>query len=346
VVDGLILTSLRGIDTHGVRLFPTYLAELDGGRAAATPEISWSGRAGAALRAMDAGGALGLVAGRIAVDEAIRLARHFGIGGVSVRGSNHFGAASYYTLKMAEHEQIGICCSNSDALVAPWNGRAPLFGTNPMSLAARASEADVFCADFATSQVSYSKVKHLRENGGSLEEGWALDAEGRDAALSEAAEVHALQPLGNHKGQCLSMMVAILTAALSGGPADHQLSHLYTEPFDRPRQVSHLFLSIDPGAVSDPKDFRSRLARLLDTVRAQPTRATTPVVAPGDPEAVEYSRRVVSGIPLAHDELEWFLSLERGGRLRFHPRSKWETPAGGPAATPDLESSALERRKP
>src|SRR6185503_9273976 len=93
VVDGLLFASLRGIDTHGVRLFPTYLAELDGGRARARPELRFSGQ-GRALRLLDAGAALGIVAGRFAAAEAVRLARDFGLGGVVVKNSNHFGAAS------------------------------------------------------------------------------------------------------------------------------------------------------------------------------------------------------------------------------------------------------------
>src|SRR5262249_22001475 len=99
VADGLVGTSLRGIDTHCVRLLPTYLAELDGGRARATPQLTWRA-GGRAVRALDAGGALGLVAGTVACREAVALARENGVGAVSVANSNHFGAASVYTLEM------------------------------------------------------------------------------------------------------------------------------------------------------------------------------------------------------------------------------------------------------
>ena len=176
VVDGLLEASLRGIDTHGVRLFPTYLAELDGGRSRARPELRWSGER--AARTLDAGGALGLVAGRVAADEAVRLARELGVGAVSVRDSNHFGAASVYTLAMARQGVLGLAFTNSDALVAPHGGRRPVFGTNPISLAARGDGDDLFCADFATSQVSYSKVKHHRAHGLPLEPGWVVEGGG------------------------------------------------------------------------------------------------------------------------------------------------------------------------
>lgn len=307
VVDGLIEASLRGIDTHGVRLFRTYLAELDGGRSRARPELRWSGSG--AVRTLDAGGALGIVAGRTACAEAARLAREFGAGAVSVRDSNHFGPASCYTLEMARQGVIGFAFTNSDALVAPCHGTAPLFGTNPLSIAAEGDGGDLFCADLATSQVSYSKVKHHRENGIPLRPGWAVAADGRDVAEgSEGGEVAALQPLGGHKGQCLGMAVEILCALLAGMPLDHELSHLYVAPFDEPRRVAHLFLALDPAAFSDgdPAAFRSRLSGFLGLVRSQPAVAGERVVVPGDLERESAEARRTAGIPLGPEDLAWF----------------------------------------
>jgi ureidoglycolate dehydrogenase (NAD+) len=297
VVDGLLEASLRGIDTHGIRLFPTYIAELDGGRSKARPELRWLGEARAA-RLLDAGHALGLVAGRAACIEAARLARENGIGVVAVRNSNHFGAASVYTLEMARQGVLGLSFTNSDALVAPHNGLHPLFGTNPISLAVSGLGEDLFCADFATSQVSYSKVKHHREQGLPLGPGWAVEEEGELA----------LKPLGGHKGHCLGMMVEILCALLAGMPLDHELSHLYAPPFDEPRRVAHLFLAIDVAAFRDPGEFRHDLSRLMGIVRDQPAAGQDPVLVPGDLESEAAAVRRVHGIPMGDDER---LQLER-----------------------------------
>ena len=296
VVDGLLETSLRGVDTHGVRLFPTYLAELDGGRSQANPELRWSGER--AARVLDAGSALGLVAGRVAADEAVRIAREHGVGAVSVRDSNHFGAAAVYTLAMARQGVIGLAFTNSDALVAPHCGTRPVFGTNPVSMAARGAGDDLFCADFATSQVSYSKVKHHRAHGLPLEPGWVVDG-----------EETVLQPLGGHKGQCLGMMVEILCALLAGMPLDAELSHLYTPPFDEPRRVAHLFIALDVAAFRDPGAFREDLSRLLGGVRAEPAVAGARVVTPGDLEAETAARRRRQGVPLEEDDWSFFASL-------------------------------------
>jgi LDH2 family malate/lactate/ureidoglycolate dehydrogenase len=304
VVDGLIEASLRGIDTHGVRLFPTYLAELDGGRSRARPDLSWSGGRPAA-RVLDAGGALGLVAGRTACAEAVRLAREQGVGAVSVRNSNHFGAASVYTLAMARAGVLGLSFTNSDALVAPHHGVRPLFGTNPLSMAVRGEGEDLFCADLATSQVSYSKVKHHRAQGLPLEAGWAITADG-----GEVSEAVALKPLGGHKGQCLSMIVEILCALLAGMPLDHELSHLYAAPYDEPRQVAHFFLAVDLAAFVDPEGFRRGLSGLLACVREQPAVPGERVIAPGDLESASAAVRKVDGIPLTDEEAAFFARLD------------------------------------
>lgn len=303
VTDGLIEASLRGIDTHGVRLFATYLAELDGGRSQARPEFRWSGDKPAA-RSLDAGDALGLVAGRVACARAAELARASGVGAVSVARSNHFGAASVYTLAMAREGLLGLAFSNSDALVAPYGGRRPFFGTNPVSMAVRGEGEEMFCADFATSQVSYSRVKAYRAQGRPLEPGWAIGGEN--------GEPLALEPLGGHKGQCLGMMVEILCVLLAGMPFDHQLSHLYDPPFDQPRQVSHFFLALDTEAFGSAAAFRRSLTHLLETLRHEPPREGESPLAPGDLEKASATTRLATGIPLSENERAFFSRLAAG----------------------------------
>ncbi len=311
VADGLVSTSLRGIDTHGIRLLPIYLAELDGGRARARPDLVLTGEK--AVRRLAAGGALGLVAGMVACREAVRLAAEHGVGAVSVADSNHFGAASVYTLEMARRGALGLAFTNSDALVAPANGRHPLFGTNPLSLAVAAADGELFAVDMATSQIAYSKVKSQRQKGLPLEPGWALTPDGRDAAESgdggEAGEIGALQPLGGYKGHCLGMIVEILCALLAGMPFDHELTHLYAPPYDTPRQVAHLFLAFDLAAFGDPDAFRARLSHLLALVRESEAVAGERVINPGDLEREAERERGENGIPLSGEEAAFFAGL-------------------------------------
>ncbi|HTQ80457.1 MAG TPA: Ldh family oxidoreductase [Thermoanaerobaculia bacterium] len=318
VSRGLVETSLRGVDTHGVRLAPVYLAELDGGRAKARPELRWRD-GGKATRVLDAGGALGHVAGTLACREAVRLALVHGVGVVAVAGSNHFGAAAVYTLEMARQGALGLAFTNSDALVAPTGGRSPLFGTNPLSLAVAAAGGEIYCLDMATSQVAYSKVASHRKLGLPLDPSWVVEtADGNLGDLEsppppftpDLPEVAALKPLGGYKGQGLGMVVEILCALLADTPFDHELSHLYTAPWDKPRQVAHLFIALDLAAFGDPERFRTRLAQLLDVVRRSGPDPGE-VVNAGDPERQIEAERRQLGIPLSEAEAELFLELER-----------------------------------
>src|SRR4029077_8751325 len=186
-------------------------------------------------------------------------------------------------------------------------GRRPTFGTNPISLAARGDGDDLFCADFATSQVSYSKVKHRRAHGLPLEPGWVVAAQGE-----EEIEETVLMPLGGHKGQCLGMMVEILCALLAGMPLDAELSHLYHPPFDAPRRVAHLFIALAIAASREPGPFRCDLSRLLGEVRAEPAVTGARVLAPGDLEAASAAGRRVRGIPLDDEEWRFFADLAAG----------------------------------
>ena len=228
---------------------------------------------------------------------------------MAVRNSNYFGASSQYTLEMARRDTLGISCTNSDALVAPIGGARPLFGTNPLSFAVRGEGEDVFCVDMATSQASFTQIKQRRESGSPLEPGWAVLADGRDAASDDSAEIAALLPLGGHKGQCLAMMVEILCCLLADMPFDHQLTHLYDEPFDRPRVTSHFFLALEVAAFQPLAAFRARLSELLRIVRDQGSDDSR-VLAPGDLESETFRQRREQGIPLAETELAWVRQLE------------------------------------
>lgn len=305
VADALVETSLRGSDTHGVRLAPTLLAELEGGRSKARPEMVWHGTA-SAVRTLDADAALGIVAGRTATAEVVRLAREHGSGTVAVFNSNYFGSAATYSVEMALQGLAGLAFTNSDALVAPHGGIAPFFGTNPFSFAMRGeAEGDLLCIDMATSQIAFSKIRERRLDGQPLERGWAVTADGRDAAESGGAEVIALKPLGGHKGMCLALLVETVTAVLAGDLLDHELTHLFDPPWDAPRRTSHLFVGFDLGAFGPAAEVRGRLSRLLSLLRAQvPAASTDRIVAPGDLELEAAAERQEHGVPLTEADFE------------------------------------------
>lgn len=280
--------SLRGLDTHGVRLLPTYEQELLGGRSNPKPNFNIH-QVFPGVGRMDADGALGGVAGLEAMRLAISLAEKQGIGAISVSNSNHFGAASAYTIEAARAGYLGLCFSNADALIAPQNGRRKMLGTNPISMACKAADGEIFCLDMACSQVAYSKVMQYMRERKSRPQDWTIEENG---------EFVAMKGLGGYKGVGLAIAVQILTAILSGSSMDHHMSHLYGVPYDKPRDVSHLMICLKIDAFIDPVIFSSCLSELLFDIRNSDDLLGQKIIIPGDLETQTYNRRIREGIPL------------------------------------------------
>jgi ureidoglycolate dehydrogenase (NAD+) len=297
VATTLVETSLIGVDTHGIRLLPTYIQELDGGRAKCRPTFRVLGDF-PAVGIFDAGHALGVVAANAAMREVIERASRCGIAALAVANSNHFGAAGYYARMAVPRGQVGLVFSNSDALVTPHGGTAALNGTNPIAMAAPGLDDDGFCLDMATSEVAYSRVMHelLGSHAG-----------------RRATAMPTVPPLGGYKGQGLGTMVQILCALLADMPLDADLTHLYDQPYDSPRRVSHFMSAIDLRAFVDPAKFRSRLSGLLDSFRNSPASCSDPVLVAGDLERRTKAERLRDGVPIEaaqRELLEPFLQVQ------------------------------------
>lgn len=301
----LIETSLMGIDTHGLRLLPLYLRELDEGRSNPSPKIKLLRKQGG-IATVDADSALGAVAGMHASHLVVDIAKKNGIGAVAVGNSNHFGAASIYGLEIAREGLIGIITTSAAARMAPFNGKQPMFGTNPICFAAPAIAGKNYLLDMATSQISYSQIKHYRKNGHQLPIGWALDEMGEYTQKPD--QVVSLAALGGYKGQGLAMMVEILSCLLSNMPLDHELEHLDTGRFDIGRNIGHFMLAIDVKAFTNLTHFQNALMSLMNVVRATPARVGKRVLVAGDLQTSIRQERLVKGIPASAEEVSVLLN--------------------------------------
>jgi LDH2 family malate/lactate/ureidoglycolate dehydrogenase len=294
VAEVLVETSLRGIDTHGLRLLQQYVDEVANGVATANPSITPSVDRGATVQ-LDAGGALGVIAGLAATRLVIERAPVHGVSVVGVRNSNHFGSASTYSRRIADAGLVGLVLTSAASRVAPFGGIDPLFGTNPISIAAGQGELQ-FCLDMATSQVAYGQIKARGVACEPLEAGWATDEHGAPAFDGKTA--FALSPLGGYKGQGLAMAVTLLGAVLTGGVLDWEMQQVGESPPGRSREVGHLLIGLDPAAFGGASTFAVNLAELICTTRSSRPARARPVLCPGDPEREAERLRRRNGIPL------------------------------------------------
>ncbi|HEX5058464.1 MAG TPA: Ldh family oxidoreductase [Kofleriaceae bacterium] len=305
VVASVIQTSLRGVDSHGIQLFPHYARVAETGRINLAPKLAFEQTApGTAI--LDADHAYGHHAGAVAMDHAIQCAKQVGIAVVAVRNSSHFGAAAYFALRAPAAGCIGLAFTNADALVKATGAKHSFTGTNPICFTAPIEGEQPFCFDAATSLVSWNKVVNARRTGGSLGEDWACDENG--LPVTDANAARSLQPAGLYKGYGLSIVVDILCALLAGGGISKDLLPMYKHVEVR-RAISHCFMAIDVARFAALGDFAHRMKDMVERARGlEPLDPAAPVMVPGDPEKRAFAERTARGIPIDDAKLAEFIA--------------------------------------
>jgi len=307
VSRGLTQTSLRGVDSHGVRLLPHYIRALQAGRINGNPGLRVESRF-PATAVLHADHAFGHAAGAKAMEHAMDKASEFGVCAVGVRDSSHFGAAAYFALMAAEKGMIGMSFTNADALVLPHGGKRPFFGTNPVCFAAPTAEGAPFCLDMATSHYNWNKVMVARQSGSPLPPGMAADSEGRPTTDAEAAR--GLLAAGSYKGYGLGAMVDILCGVLTGMPYGPDILPMYTAPIEARRHIGHFFMALRVDGFQDEKSFRERMTEMRSRLRREPPAdPDLPVLAANDPQIAAEEERSRDGIPLPPAEAEAFREI-------------------------------------
>ncbi len=92
--------------------------------------------ASAPSKQWDAQRFIGNLTAKKMMDRAIELASDHGIGTVALRNANHWMRGGSYGWQAAEEGYIGICWTNSIAVMPPWEARKECrIGTNPLIVA-------------------------------------------------------------------------------------------------------------------------------------------------------------------------------------------------------------------
>lgn len=302
--------SLRGVDSHGVRLLPHYLRVLQGGRIARDPRLGVARTApGAAV--VDADNGFGHYAGFRAVEEGCAIARESGVAGVSVINSSHFGAAGAYVIEAAAQGLVAMAFANSDSFVLPHDGVAPFHGTNPIAFAAPVAGARPYLLDMATSILPWNRIRDYESKGLPVPPDVAVDAGGR--VTTDPGAVAALLPFGGtaygFKGAGLAGMLEVLSAVLTGMGHCSRLLPMAGADVATPRRLGQFYLVIDPLAFVPEPLFRAGMAAYLADLRASPAKPGAAVLAPGDREWACEARRRAEGVPLAPALLAEFLEI-------------------------------------
>jgi ureidoglycolate dehydrogenase (NAD+) len=300
VADALTETSLRGVDSHGIRLLVHYAKVVQTGRINPKPRLTFT-RTNGGTGVVDADNGFGHHASYFAVEHAIALARESGIAAVSVINSSHFGSAGCYVLPAAEQGYVALGVCNSDSFVLPHDGIQPFHGTNPLAFAAPVNGARPFLMDMATSVIPWNRVQDLMNEGLSLPPDVAVNRDGMPTHVP--AESAALLPLGGinygYKGAALASMVEVLSAVMTGMAHCSRLLGMAGPDFVTPRRLGHFFIVIDPSRFVSSEGYNQAMNAYLGDLRAIKGRKDMKVMAPGDREWAVEEDRLLQGIPIA-----------------------------------------------
>jgi LDH2 family malate/lactate/ureidoglycolate dehydrogenase len=246
---------------------------------------------------------MGQVCAAKAMNLAIEKAKRFGVAVVGVKNSNHFGTAAYYGIMATERLMIGFSITNASPRIAPWGGKEPLLGNNPLSFAFPTDRGYPIVLDMSNSVVAAGKIRAAALKGEQIPEGWATDIDGNPTQNPNEALKGLFLPIGGHKGYGLILVVDILSGILTGSGFANMIRRI--DDTDNTQHVGHLLGAIDIGHFIPVQEFLDRIGTLIDLVKnSARAKATDEVFLPGEREYRTSQERSKDGIPLQKKVVE------------------------------------------
>lgn len=293
----LVDADLRGVHSHGVLRVADYVKKLtnEGVDPRGTPVIV-SRRGGAIV--VDGGNSMGQIGGTFAMRAAIDLARTTGIAFAAVRNSNHCGAMDYYALLAVAEGMIGLAGTNAIPTMAPWGGIDRIVGINPLAVGIPAGEAAPVVLDIAFGATAHGKIRVYAQKNMPLPIDWVFDESGYPTTDPVAGLSGLIQPIGQHKGVGLGMVVGMLSTLLSGASYGTAVGSM--EKGAKPGKDGHFFIAIDPEFFVDLETFRGSVDQVVRQVQGSRRKVGVDrLYVPGEME-VEFEKvHLRDGIRLA-----------------------------------------------
>ena len=318
ITDILLAADLNGIESHGVQRMVRYDYEISSGMVdmGSKPEVVFETPISAVI---DAHNGMGQVVSRMAMQMAIEKAKKVGCGFVTVRRSNHYGIAGYYTEMAAAEDLMGLCMTNTEAIMVPTYGRQPMIGTNPIALAMPADPVP-FSFDCATTVVPRGKFEVFTKRGDPVPLGWGVDENGHDS--TDAPRVLAniiakagggILPLGgsselmgSHKGYGLGVICELFCGILASGMTAERIYK--TE--DGGSGICHSFIAIDYGIFGDKAEIKRSFSEYLQKLRDSDKAEGCPrIYTHGEKEEEAVAVRMKEGIPVLDNTMVEILAI-------------------------------------
>jgi ureidoglycolate dehydrogenase (NAD+) len=306
VTASLVEADLRNVISHGVVRVGNYVDRLKQGGAKAKPQITVVSETPTTML-LDGDDCLGSVVSEKAVHMVREKAAVHGMAYAAVRKSNHFGAAAYWSMKLAGNDMIGFSGSNVEPIVCVTGGKSKGIGNNPFSYAFPTKRHGFLCFDAACSTMAGGKKFEYQRLKKQLPEGCFCDENGKPTTDPFKAEI--LLPFGGYKGYGLAVVVEMLSSILAGGKFGSQMGSQYGK-LDSSNHSAHYFMAIKIEAFRPLSDFFESTDGLVDYLHGLPKAdGVEYIYVPGEIENASKVQKERDGLEIHVDVLDSLIDL-------------------------------------
>ena len=223
---------------------------------------------------VDAGGMLGMLAGKRAMELAVSKAKVAGIGAVWVRNTTDWGAGGYCVIQALPHNCVGYALANSRPEVAPYGGIDMILGHGNYCVAVPTRRHFPLLIDMAAVDCGGVKGQEDILTGRQLPAGVFIDDNGNSITdASQWGEVggYALprggQTMKSWKELCLVTSIEAMAGALSGMLCALDLNTPEDPANDIRTPKGQLAMAIDIGAFTPVEVFAEKIDRMIDQIK-------------------------------------------------------------------------------
>ncbi len=314
VATDLVEANLKGHDSHGVGMIPSYLRNRDSGTVKPNEPGKVASDNGSII-VYDGERGYGQIVARNATLLGIERAKRDGVAVVALRNPHHIGRVGTYGEMCAAAGMVSmhfVNLTDQRPAVAPWRGRDGRFGTNPLCIAIPGPTPErPIVSDMATSRIAMGKVRVARNKGEAIAGETLLDQHGdptTDPKVMYQRPRGALLTFGEHKGYALAFICEMLAGAITGSGTmrpERQSAETTTNGM--------LTVVIDPARITDQAWLKDEITAMTDYITSSPPRsANEPVLIPGDPERANRAARLRDGVPIDDETWREIAAAARG----------------------------------
>jgi len=299
IVDNLVEADLRGVESHGVVRMPIYVQRLAAKATNPRPTIKIV-RETPSSAVVDGDNGMGQLVSIRAMQIAIDKAKaNQTCCFVSVRNSNHFGAAAEYAKMACAHDMIGFAFTIGGINhMVPWGGAEAMLGNNPFAVALPAGAETPVVLDMACSVAARGKIIVAAKEGVPIPADWAVGPDGQPTTDAVEALKGFVQPVGGPKGYALTLIIGLLSSMLSGAHFGSEVTHMYDD-LERPQNIGHLFGVLPIALFEDVATFHRRMEKAVADIRGvRRAPGVERVYLPGEREEISAERLRRDGIPI------------------------------------------------